>query len=912
MKIRQEINILGNLLAAASGSSATSSEIVRLDTTKYNNPTYYFEIVTNSSVSLGFNVSLRRSGTSTDDSTIAVPVLTTANTLIRSTSFTPPAGQTNYVVFIDASVGATKNVHAARIIIIDNPTTLTSTQTQIDLGDNNSETTTSTTDVDLGRPKYWLYTSSNWDATITVFFEAVIATASTKSATTATLQVADGTGDGFTGWSNVASSAVTTTSTTAERVRSGAITLTAGRNYRTVFKSGTSKSAATLYGARIIIDQISGAQLVTSSSNARTISGGTNANSAAAQGFTISSTATVTGVKLRLAKNGSPTDTVQVDITSSLGGSSLATATMATSSLATTHATYTFTFGSPVSLTGGVKYYIEISRSPNVQDTTNNFFSDYTNTSRYPDGGYANRNNTTWGSESSSDDLYFEIQGQLGITKLEPQYLLSNTSVSSGTGLKGLMTKWDSTEWDGVTNVYKFAADSSNDATTDASLAQADGGGTVTGSSVTDIDNQDISSAMTMPSSENLDLNRDSAGVLNSTRILVATTVVTSTDLSVNVSDSITLSESVGMFTDQLHRSVSDTITITENADPELHSFVSKSDSVTITENTNVALGANVSVSDNVTVTENVKVELNSFVNKSDSVTITENTSVFIPELYRSVSDSITVTESTKTELTSFVNKSDNITITENADPELLSFVNVSDSVTITESLKLLDELNVNKSDSATISESVDVEIEGGGETDLAVSVSDSITVTESVKLLEESYINKSDSSTITESVSLLIPELLVGVSDSITLTESIGRLLVSHVTVTDNVTITEAHQESIGTTVNVSDSVTVTENTELLIPTLFIATSDSVAVTENVKPLLESHVRVSDSVTITENTSVSRQGDLSVSVSDSITVTEYRKVYIEGTPILRSPSVILLTDGKIAVKLGNNLYMPL
>src|SRR5438874_147830 len=117
--IRQEINILDATLSAAGGSSATSNEIVQLNKSGYGNPTFYFEIVADSSVSISFNVTLRRKGTTTDDATCNIPLLTTAYARVRSASFSPPAGTTEYVVFVDATAGATKNVHSARIIILD-------------------------------------------------------------------------------------------------------------------------------------------------------------------------------------------------------------------------------------------------------------------------------------------------------------------------------------------------------------------------------------------------------------------------------------------------------------------------------------------------------------------------------------------------------------------------------------------------------------------------------------------------------------------------------------------------------------------------------------------------------------------------------------------------------------------------
>lgn len=110
-------------------------------------------------------------------------------------------------------------------------------------------------------------------------------------------------------------------------------------------------------------------------------------------------------------------------------------------------------------------------------------------------------------------------------TKLEPQYLLANTLFAAGTALQTFLTKWDSTEWDdgaGTTTFY-FQAETANGSTSDVTLDQADGGGVVTNSTLTNIDNAQISIAMTMPASENLDTKATTnAGDVAAARILVA------------------------------------------------------------------------------------------------------------------------------------------------------------------------------------------------------------------------------------------------------------------------------------------------------------------------------------------------------------------------------------------------------
>ena len=121
-------------------------------------------------------------------------------------------------------------------------------------------------------------------------------------------------------------------------------------------------------------------------------------------------------------------------------------------------------------------------------------------------------------------DIIFYVYAGV-VTKLEPQYLLANTLFAAGTALQTFLTDWDSTEWDdGAGSIaYTFQAEAANGSTSDVTLQEADGGGLVTGSTLTNIDNAQISSAMTMPTDQNLDVIANAnAGDVAAARILVA------------------------------------------------------------------------------------------------------------------------------------------------------------------------------------------------------------------------------------------------------------------------------------------------------------------------------------------------------------------------------------------------------
>lgn len=253
MIVRQEIQILEELMTAASGSVADSKQTAVLDTNNFSGScTYYLEVITWSDVSIAYNIRLRRFGTTTDDCTINIPTGTTSATLFTQ-SFTPPAAAaTEYFVRISNTTGANKSMYSARIVIVQDTgaSSLTDTETQIELGAP-SFSTTSTTGASTGN--YWKYDSANYDGSITAVFEAVLSSSSTKNTVTAKLQVDNGS---FASWTDVTNASVSIATLAGGRVRAGsAFTLTSGRNYRVLIVSGNSKSSATIYSAKVILTQ---------------------------------------------------------------------------------------------------------------------------------------------------------------------------------------------------------------------------------------------------------------------------------------------------------------------------------------------------------------------------------------------------------------------------------------------------------------------------------------------------------------------------------------------------------------------------------------------------------------------------------------------------------------------------------
>lgn len=167
--VRQEVNILDGYLGAASGSYATSSEIVNIDPADYSGATYYLEVVASTTSATNATVSL------VDATTGAIARSVTVNgtsyALYRSTSFTPEAA-TNYKVRVgNESVG--KGLIAARIVILQGANPIADTMTQIEIG--NRETYTSTATTTFASPKYWNYDSSKWSPAPTFYAEVTYA-----------------------------------------------------------------------------------------------------------------------------------------------------------------------------------------------------------------------------------------------------------------------------------------------------------------------------------------------------------------------------------------------------------------------------------------------------------------------------------------------------------------------------------------------------------------------------------------------------------------------------------------------------------------------------------------------------------------------------------------------------------------
>lgn len=241
--IRQEINLI---CKPVSGSgTVNASELVFLDTTQYSgSPTYWLEIV--------------HSGAASNTGTWAIVVKGTSTTISGATSATKTLTRTQITVGAAAASDInlicngdgtrTQTCYAARIIILQSETTISQTETQIEIGNNTSAAPQSNSVVaDITNPKFWKYNSANWDGAKTFSVEVVWQT-SAKNTTTITLcRTSDNA-------ANVTIVSAGTNSLASARTR---VTFTPvnGETYKLRALSSSSKSTYTVFCGKIIVDQ---------------------------------------------------------------------------------------------------------------------------------------------------------------------------------------------------------------------------------------------------------------------------------------------------------------------------------------------------------------------------------------------------------------------------------------------------------------------------------------------------------------------------------------------------------------------------------------------------------------------------------------------------------------------------------
>ena len=582
--IRQEINIINGYVSAASGAYATSSGIINIDTTKYTGATYYLEVVGTTTSATNATVSLV--GASNGTAAVSVTMNGTSYDRYRSSSFSPSTG--DYRVRVNnQAVG--KGIIAARVIIIQNTTAITATQTQIEVGAN--QTYTSGTLSGLSAPKYWKYTSANWDGSPTFYAEVTYARTIDTTIASSTTYTTSGSRS-FTVPSNVASTTVVqlwgggggggAASTNTTGSGSGG----AGGQYsRSVIASlaGLTKTVAVATAGPGGVSTVAGTVGGDSTWDSTVVVAKGGAGGAINSGAGgVGATTNGVGDTVRAGGSGAAGTSGGISGGGGEGACSTQTGTSATTGTGGANAcdggngaNGITTNGTPAAGTapGGAGAGARSTGSPNADGSagaigraiiSNNLNASATTTIKLQESDGTGDGYTGWtdkitivsgGSAQASTRVRsssftptagrnYRIAVQEGYngathaiynakiivdqasspTKLEPQYLLANRTLFSGTALQKYHTYWDSAEWTNSANTYTHQVDAANGS---ASVVEIDteAGTQVTGSVVTSPDNAGVSSSMIMPATGDLDVKATTNnGDVYASKILVAVT----------------------------------------------------------------------------------------------------------------------------------------------------------------------------------------------------------------------------------------------------------------------------------------------------------------------------------------------------------------------------------------------------
>ncbi len=565
-KIRQEVNITDTYLTAASGSYATSSEIILLDTSKYSGATYYFEVVASTTSATNATISLVNATSGAPVKHITVNGTSYAR--YRSSAFTATSTQMEFAVRL-GNEAVRKGIVAARLVIIQDTASIDSTETQIEIGSN--ETYTSAATSTFTNPKYWTYDSAKWDGSPTFYAEVTYArtvdasfASSTTYSTAGTFTVnipanttssiielygggggggaastnTNGSGSGGAGGQyakkTIANLGGLSKTLVVGNFGAGGASTAAGSaggdsTWDTnvvvakggaggAANSGTAGAGSATGGVGDTVNAGGSGRAGVSGGNSG--GGGGGAGSTGAGGAAGTAPAAGTGTAIGggnggtgQSTNGTPAQASQAggggaggrstgspNVDGGDGGLGKAVITNTINATASTTIALQEDNGSFGSWTD--KVYIvtadSFAASTSTRVRSNSFV---------PTTGRHYRLAFREGYTGATHAIYNAkiVIDQTSPTLLEPQYLMANTKLATGTGLQNYLVSWDSSEWSGVSNTYIHQVDAA------ASSASAVGiyttaNALVVGSTVTSPNNVGVSSAMTMPANGNLDV----------------------------------------------------------------------------------------------------------------------------------------------------------------------------------------------------------------------------------------------------------------------------------------------------------------------------------------------------------------------------------------------------------------------
>ncbi len=265
--IEQQINFMDKLYSTTSTSAAPGDNSLGMFTwndSKYNNATVNMDYDAGKSGNLSYGLTsvglslvngttytpairyqcLAVSGIATE---YAIPGLyTSGGVLVQFSEVSISLGEVPGGKCPTSANRTPAYIAAARLRIVQtNATGITNTRNMIELGDGET-ISTGTTATQLTYPKYWLYTSGNYDGTVTTTFEATVWRAG---------------GSSYTAYVCLYSTAgseigcVSTTSTSPAYPTAVSVTLSNGTEYEVRVKASAAAKTVYIANAKVIVDQ---------------------------------------------------------------------------------------------------------------------------------------------------------------------------------------------------------------------------------------------------------------------------------------------------------------------------------------------------------------------------------------------------------------------------------------------------------------------------------------------------------------------------------------------------------------------------------------------------------------------------------------------------------------------------------
>lgn len=360
--------------------------------------------------------------------------------------------------------------------------------------------------------------------------------------------------------------------------------------------------------------------------------------------------------------------------------------------------------------------------------------------------------------------------------------------------------------------------------------------------------------------------------------------------VSVNISESISVADSVSLGLDQLSLSVSDAIAVADSVSLEVGALeplaISVSDAISAADSVSMHLESNLSVSDAITAADSVTASLGDLpASVSDAISAVDAVAVDLAEaddLSASVSDAISAADSVATHIW--------------LSPSVSDAISAADAVSL-----LLPDLQLSVSDAISVADSVAGSLPGQG-----AYASDALSVGDTVSLaLSDLDVSVTDAASVSAAPAVRSP-IGLPASDSISVADSVALQLSMAASVSDATPAADSISASLALPCAISDAVSVADSVGAYVTGLSVSVSDNCPCSDSVAVDIGNenwYANVADAVSLGESVSL-LLNPLSASASDSVSAGETADAAVED-PLIGATDTVALSDSVV-------IYLPL